>query len=89
MAKQEDRVQLKKFEDEAILFHQKGNILGALEVLDKAIEIEKRWYHLYVKAGWLYYTIKLLKYQEVMITSADCKHKRMLTALRITRHFLN
>ena len=54
MANQEDRVQLKKFEEDAILLRTKGNILGALEVLDKAIEIEKRWYHLYVKASWLY-----------------------------------
>ena len=55
MANQEDSIQLKKFEDEAILLRTKGNILGALEVLDKAIVIEKRWYHLYVKASWLYY----------------------------------
>ncbi len=54
MANQEDSIQLKKFEDEAILLIQKGNILGAIEELEKAIVIEKRWYHLYVKASWLY-----------------------------------
>lgn len=54
MANQEDRVQLKKFEDEAILLIQKGNILGAIEELEKAMVIEKRWYHLYAKASWLY-----------------------------------
>lgn len=54
MANQEDRVQLKKFEDEAILLIQKGNILGSIEELEKAMAIEKRWYHLYVKASWLH-----------------------------------
>lgn len=54
MANQENQVQLDEFEKEAYELRTKGNILGALEVLDKAMEIDKRWYHLYVKASWLY-----------------------------------
>lgn len=54
MANQEDSIQLKKFEKEALELRTQGNILGALEVLDKAMEIEINWYHLYAKASWLY-----------------------------------
>lgn len=55
MANKEDRVLLEQLEKEAYQLSSKGNILVALEILDKAIEIEKRWYHLYIKASWLYY----------------------------------
>lgn len=46
--------QLKDFEEEANRLKTVGNIAGALETLDEAIAIEKRWYHLFTKACWLY-----------------------------------
>lgn len=46
--------QLKELEEEANRFYASGNIAGALETLEIAIGIEKRWYHLYTKASWLY-----------------------------------
>lgn len=54
MANQEANVQLQQLEEEANQLIITGNTIGALEVLEKAMEIEKRWYHLYTKASWLY-----------------------------------
>lgn len=54
--------QLQQHEKKALEQKVKGNVLGALEELDKAITIQKRWYHLFVKATWLYEPkIELLK----------------------------
>ncbi len=54
MSNQEGNVQLQQFEEEANQLEISGNILGALEKLETIMEIEKRWYHLYAKACWLY-----------------------------------
>jgi tetratricopeptide (TPR) repeat protein len=45
---------LQKLEEQAKLLEFRGNIIEALEKLEEAIKIEKRWYHLYAKASWLY-----------------------------------
>jgi len=54
MANQKANTQLQRLEEKANQLKIAGNVIGALEVLEKAMEIEKRWYHLYVKVGWLY-----------------------------------
>lgn len=54
MANQGANTQLRQLEEKANQLKITGNIIGALEVLEKAIQIEKRWYHLYIKAFWLY-----------------------------------
>lgn len=54
MANQGANAQLRQLEEEANQLGMSGNILGALEVIEKAMEIEKRWYHLYAKAYWSY-----------------------------------
>ena len=54
MSNQEDHIDLKGIETEAFDLRARGNVLGALEVLDKAMEIEERWYNFYAKASWLY-----------------------------------
>jgi len=51
---QKPKGQLKDYEEEANRLKAVGNIAGALETLDEAIAIEKRWYHLLTKACWLY-----------------------------------
>lgn len=54
MASQKKDAQLRQLEEKAYQLKMSGNTLGALEILEKAMEFEKQWYHLYVKACWLY-----------------------------------
>lgn len=54
MANQKANAQLQRLEEEADQLGKSGNILGALEAIERAMEIEKRWYHLYAKAYWSY-----------------------------------
>ena len=54
MANQGANAQLQRLEEQALQLEKQGNILGALDILEKDMEIEKRWYHLYTKACWLY-----------------------------------
>lgn len=54
MADEKATAQLRKLEEEADQLGKSGNILGALEAIERAMEIEKRWYHLYAKAYWSY-----------------------------------
>ncbi len=54
MANQEVNAQLQRLEEQALQLKKQGNILGALEILEEVMEIEKRWYHFYAKACWLY-----------------------------------
>ena len=49
MSNQEDHIDLKGIETEAFDLRARGNVLGALEVLDKAMEIEERWYNFCLK----------------------------------------
>ena len=54
MEDSKENAQLKQLDREAYQLGMDGNTLGALEVIEKAMEIEKRWYHLYAKASYSY-----------------------------------
>ena len=54
MANPKANAQLQQLEEQALQLQKQDNILGALDILEKVMEIEKRWYHLYAKASWLY-----------------------------------
>lgn len=54
MAGQEKYTRQHRLEETAKQLYTEGNILGALETLDEVINIEKCWYHLYIKVCWLY-----------------------------------
>jgi hypothetical protein len=54
MSNQKANNRLQQLEKKANQLKITGNVIGALEELDKAMQIEKRWYHLYFKVSWLY-----------------------------------
>lgn len=52
-----------KLEKQVCEMYVNGDVLGAIETLDKAIEVDKKWYHYIYKATWLY---DLGKYPKVL-----------------------